>query len=97
GGIAFILDEDGSVNQRYYPEMVDLEQVVEASDIATLKGLMEEHRRLTGSSVAARVLDAWDSYLPRFIKIMPRDYQRVLAERAARGELTLEPELVHHG
>ena len=97
GGIAFILDEDGSFNQRYNPEMVDLEQVVEASDIATLKGLIEEHRRLTGSSVAARVLDAWDSYLPRFVKIMPRDYQRVLAERAARGELTLEPELVHHG
>ena len=68
-----------------------------ASDIATLKGLIEEHRRLTGSGVAARVLDAWGSYLPRFIKIMPRDYQRVLAERAARGEQTLEPELVHHG
>ena len=97
GGIAFILDEDGSFNQRYNPEMVDLEQVVEASDIATLNGLIEEHRRLTGSSVAARVLDAWDSYLPRFVKIMPRDYQRVLAERAARGELALEPELVHHG
>ena len=42
-------------------------------------------------------LDGWDSYLPKFVKIMPRDYRRVLAERAARGELTLEPELVHHG
>ena len=97
GGIAFILDEDGSFHQRYNPEMVDLEQVVEASDSATLKGLIEEHRRLTGSSVAARVLDGWDSYLPKFVKIMPRDYRRVLAERAARGELTLEPELVPHG
>ena len=97
GGIAFILDEDGSFHQRYNPEMVDLEQVVEASDSATLKGLIEEHRRLTGSSVAARVLDGWDSYLPKFVKIMPRDYRRVLAERAARGKLTLEPELVPHG
>ena len=97
GGIAFILDEDRSFHQHYNPEMVDLEQVVEANDIATLKGLIEEHRRLTGSSVAARVLDAWDSYLPRFVKIMPRDYRRVLAERSAQGELALEPELVSHG
>ena len=98
GGVAYILDEDEYFNDRYNPGMVDLEPVVEESDIATLQELIEEHLRLTGSSVAARVLDGWDSYLPKFVKVMPRDYRRVLAERAARkarGEL--EPELVPHG
>ena len=98
GGIAYILDEDGHFHDRHNSAIVDLEAVVEESDIATLQELIEEHLRLTGSSVAARVLDGWDFYLPKFVKVMPRDYRRVLAERVARkarGEL--EPELVPHG
>ena len=97
GGIAYILDEDGHFHDRLNSAIVDLEPVVvEESDTATLQELIEEHLRLTGSSVAARVLDGWDSYLPKFVKVMPRDYRRVLAEREAR-KARGEPELVRHG
>jgi glutamate synthase domain-containing protein 3 len=86
GGVAFILDEDGSFNERYNDEMVDLQSVSQVNDIVILKGLIEEHQGTTGSSVAKYILGNWDQYLKKFVKVMPRDYQRVLEELAAKGE-----------
>ena len=98
GGIAFVLDEDGFFEHRYNPEMVDLEPVTEEGDLAILWGLIEEHQRLTGSALAKKVLGAWERYLPKFIKVMPRDYRRVLAERATRQARKAQGvELVPHG
>ena len=67
-------------------EMVELEKVEEADDIAELQGLIEEHARRTGSSVATRVLDNWSSALGEFVKVMPTDYKRVLLERKKKQE-----------
>ncbi len=61
--------------------MVDLEPVVEQQDRKALSRLIEEHLRCTGSANAARVLADWDGMLPKFVKVMPRDYKRVLQER----------------
>ena len=57
----------------------------DAADVAELKGLIEAHLEATGSERAKAILDDWDAQLPRFLKIMPRDYKRALAELAAEA------------
>ncbi|MDE0419942.1 MAG: glutamate synthase large subunit [Gammaproteobacteria bacterium] len=83
GGIAYVLDEDDSFAGQCNPGMVDLEPLVVGADTDEVRSLVEKHRRYTGSTVAARVLDDWDRARERFVKVMPRDYKRVLAERKA--------------
>ena len=87
GGIAYVLDEDGLFADRCNPGLVDLEPLIEPDDVAEARALIEKHLRYTGSTVAKRVLDDWAATQERFIKVMPRDYKRVLEERerGARG------------
>ena len=81
GGIAYLLDPDlGRVNA----QMVDLESL-DAGDAALLRELVERHRVETGSAVAAALLADWEPALARFVKVMPKDYKRVLAA-ASRAE-----------
>jgi glutamate synthase domain-containing protein 3 len=84
GGIAYVLNEDGSFAARCNMELVGFDPL-EEDDVETLRALVEEHLERTGSPVAARVLDLWEGYLPRFVKVMPHDYKRALAEMAAAG------------
>jgi glutamate synthase (NADPH/NADH) large chain/glutamate synthase (ferredoxin) len=84
GGVAYVLDEDGGFGRRCNMELVGFDPL-ERADVELLRALIEEHRERTGSTVAARVLDAWDEHLPRFVKVMPHDYKRALAELAAAG------------
>jgi glutamate synthase domain-containing protein 2/glutamate synthase domain-containing protein 1/glutamate synthase domain-containing protein 3 len=86
GGIAFVNDEDGDFGIRFNPGMADLEQVTDPQDISTLRSMIEAHAQHTGSSTAKRILARWDDALPRFKKIMPRDYRRVLQERRKKQE-----------
>ena len=81
GGIAYVLDEAGTFAARCNLELVDLE-TVEPGDELELCELIEEHHLRTLSPVAARVLAEWDLLLPRFVKVIPRDYKRVLHEEA---------------
>ena len=97
GGIAFVYDGDGDFHIRFNDGMADLEPVVEDEDIATLKGLIEDHYKYTGSGPAGRVLADWSSALSKFKKIMPRDYRRVLEERKNRDLAARELEAVTHG
>ena len=85
GGVAYIWDEDGLSAPRVNTGMVDLEEMDDAADVAELKGLIEAHLEATGSERAKAILDDWDAQLPRFLKIMPRDYKRALAELAAEA------------
>ncbi len=82
GGIAYVLDEDGAFAGRCNMGMVDLEALA-SEDASELRALIEEHRQRTDSPVAARVLDEWERLLSQnaFVKVMPRDYKRVLRER----------------
>jgi glutamate synthase (NADPH/NADH) large chain len=75
GGIAYLLDADPA---RVNTEMADLEPLTE-EDGAYLRQLVGRHQAETGSSVAAALLADWDAALPRFSRVMPRDYKRVLA------------------
>ena len=90
GGYAFVYDPDDDFQIRFNPGLADLELVTDPEDIATLRNMIEDHLRHTGSGPAGQILDNWQQALPRFKKIMPRDYRRVLEERKRREEQQLE-------
>jgi glutamate synthase (NADPH/NADH) large chain/glutamate synthase (ferredoxin) len=99
GGIAFVLNEDGKFEQRCNMGMVELEKVKTAEDRQVLKAMLEAHLKYTGSRKAKLVLDGWQAMLPKFVKIMPSDYKRVLAERkaaAAKDKAHKDKELAAH-
>jgi len=83
GGIAYVYDVDRRFEGRCNLELVDLEQLTD-EDAEEVRTLIAEHVARTGSLVGRNVLASWERALGRFVKVMPRDYKRVLAERAAR-------------
>ncbi|NCY16073.1 MAG: glutamate synthase subunit alpha, partial [Actinobacteria bacterium] len=85
GGIAFVLDRDGTFPSRANPEMIDLE-APDAEDLDWLQATLSTHLAETASTVAAALLDNWPAGSTSFVKVMPREYKRVLlAEREARA------------
>ncbi|KAJ4825686.1 glutamate synthase [NADH] [Turnera subulata] len=79
GGIAYVLDLDGRFESRCNTELVDLDKVEEEEDIMTLRMMVQQHQRHTNSQLAKEVLEDFEKLLPKFIKVFPRDYKRVLA------------------
>jgi glutamate synthase domain-containing protein 2/glutamate synthase domain-containing protein 1/glutamate synthase domain-containing protein 3 len=90
GGIAYVFDEQGAFAARCNMGMVDFEALT-SEDAIELRATIDEHAQRTGSPVAAGVLERWESLLAQgaFVKVMPRDYKRVLdeRERAAAEEM----------
>jgi len=100
GGIAYVLDEDGSFNSRCNQSMVQMEPVlVEAeqeakvsrdvwhmgqADETVLKGFIERHARYSNSARAREILDNWTAYRAKFVKVFPTEYRRALGEMAAK-------------
>jgi len=89
GGIAYVLDEDDEFKNLYNPEMIELEEInndeneilsdnLLIHDKQRLKNLITNHHRYTNSPKAKRILANFDLYLPKFIKVMPTEYKRVL-------------------
>ncbi|MGH2780903.1 MAG: glutamate synthase large subunit, partial [Thermoleophilaceae bacterium] len=85
GGIAYVLDVDGSFRSRCNTELVGFDEIT-PDEAVGLRGLVEEHSERTGSPVAGRLLSEWDAELARFVKVMPHDYKRALAEAASEEE-----------
>ena len=86
GGIAYILDRDGDFASRCNMEMVDLEKLGD-DDAKLVRDLITRHVEYTESPCGQRVLDRWTELRATFVKVMPRDYKRVLvAEATARAE-----------
>ena len=79
GGIAYVLDEDGDFHIRCNPELVDLEPVQNDEDIEELKSMIIKHADYTESSVAQHILVHWDDMLPKFVKVFPKPYKRILS------------------
>jgi glutamate synthase (NADPH/NADH) large chain len=106
GGVAYVLDEDGTFSKRCNLSMVQLEAIPEEvaasetgevemhgrvhfnhldkADAAALRGKIEKHLHYTGSTRAKLILDNWNTYLPKFVKVMPTEYRRALLEIAAQ-------------
>jgi glutamate synthase domain-containing protein 2/glutamate synthase domain-containing protein 3 len=91
GGIAYVYDSDHRFASRCNTDLVDLDPLSDG-DEPELRALIAEHAQRTGSLVARNVLAQWERARERFIKVMPRDYKRALAEAAsaAAGPLTGE-------
>ena len=103
GGVAYVLDRDGSFSSRCNPAMVVLEKVLPAdqqsnveprhrgeADETQLLALVERHAEYTGSAVAREILAGWATYRDKFVKVMPHEYRRALKELAATSALAKE-------
>jgi glutamate synthase (NADPH/NADH) large chain len=79
GGLAYVFDERGDfAEKRCNPSSVDLEPLVDFQEVQMVRDLITRHCELTGSRRARWILDNWAEVLPRFIKIFPHEYKRVL-------------------
>jgi glutamate synthase (NADPH/NADH) large chain len=100
GGVAYVLDADGLFAQRCNLSMVSLEKVEPAESVGnsavqhkgqadeiTLKALIEKHAAFTGSVGAQTMLDNWNEYRGKFVKVMPNEYKRALIEMAEQKVL----------
>ncbi len=87
GGAAYVLDEAGDFGRyRCNTEMVDLESLESADDIAELRRMIERHHHYTASDVAAKVLDNWEAALGKFVKVMPVEYKRALLQLSRKTD-----------
>jgi glutamate synthase (ferredoxin) len=80
GGIAYVLDEAGDFAQRCNPEMVGLGKLTDADEIEQIWKLIQRHKTYTGSQRAGKILSEWLAYVPKFVKVLPKDYARILEE-----------------
>ena len=78
GGIAYVLDAAGNFARRCNRELVDLEPLDRQDDEELVRELITRHVRYTESTLAGRLLLDWSATRERFVKVMPRDYKRVL-------------------
>jgi glutamate synthase domain-containing protein 2/glutamate synthase domain-containing protein 1/glutamate synthase domain-containing protein 3 len=100
GGIAYVLDVTGTFSTRCNTEMVDLEPLESMEDVELVRDLIQRHITQTGSDHAARILESWRNMSALFVKVMPRDYKRVLTAQAlaaAEGRPVEFAELVGAG
>ena len=79
GGIAYVWDVDGTFPTRVNKEMVDLDPL-DGQDLDYLKAMITKHVEYTGSTRGREILDRWETEKSRFVKVMPTDYKRALAE-----------------
>jgi glutamate synthase domain-containing protein 2/glutamate synthase domain-containing protein 1/glutamate synthase domain-containing protein 3 len=78
GGIAYVLDEPGAFAPRCNLSMVELLALKDQGEINELRALITRHHQYTESAVARRILDDWDDYVTKFVKVMPTEYRKVL-------------------
>jgi glutamate synthase (NADPH/NADH) len=94
GGIAYVLDWEGKFTSRCNQGLVDLDKIgkEDEEDVMILHTLIQQHLRHTGSKLAREVLAQFDDLLPKFVKVFPRDYKRVLKEHKAQEEASQKEE-----
>ena len=78
GGIAYVLDEDNDLYTRMNKEMVFSQEISNKYDVMELKDMIKEHVALTNSEKGKKILDNFSEYLPKFKKVIPYDYNRML-------------------
>lgn len=78
GGVAYVLDMDSSLYQNVNKQMVLIQKVTSKYDVNELKGMIEEHVAYTNSEVGKKILERFTDYLPKFKKIIPVDYEKMM-------------------
>ena len=92
GGIAYVLDEKSNLYRNLNKEMISIELVESKYDIAELKNMIEKHVAHTGSEKGKEILTHFDEYLPKFKKIIPNDYKRMMMLSAQMEDKGLSSE-----
>jgi glutamate synthase (NADPH) large chain len=83
GGVAYVFDREQTLRSHCNLDTVELESLVDESDLWLVYGMIEDHVRATGSPLGRRLLDNWELLVPKFVKVMPTEYKRVLQARRA--------------
>ncbi|MCJ7465121.1 MAG: glutamate synthase large subunit [Maribacter sp.] len=78
GGIAYVFDENNTFKRKCNSEALNLLKVDEEKDIKQLRDLIESHYNATSSPLAQRILENWETCLPKFIKVFPEEYRQAL-------------------
>ena len=78
GGIAYVLDEENDLYMRINKEMISMSEITNKYDVIELKQMIEEHVKYTNSAKGKEILENFGTYLPKFKKIIPYDYERML-------------------
>jgi glutamate synthase (ferredoxin) len=78
GGIAYVFDEKGVFAKNCNPEMVSLQPLADPCEIEQVRGMIQRHAEYTHSPLARRILASWEASLPKFVRIIPNDYERML-------------------
>ena len=89
GGFAYVFDEDSYFDQRCNLNTVDLESVTDSEDIKELKKIIHKHFIYTDSFKAKDILDNWEESLPKFVKVFPMEYRKVLG-RMTKEDAAIE-------
>ena len=78
GGIAYVLDIENDLYKKVNKSLVNIERVTDKYDVLELKKMLEEHVECTGSESAKQILDDFMEYLPKFKKVIPEDYEKMM-------------------
>ena len=78
GGIAYVLDENRDLYMKLNKELVSLEEVTSKYDVLELKEMIQEHVKYTDSKKGKMILESFGEYLPKFKKVIPHDYKKML-------------------
>lgn len=78
GGVAYVLDETGEFPRRCNSQMVGLGPITDAAERAEVRALIQRHADATRSARAANILAQWEEFAPKFVRVMPKDYARML-------------------
>ena len=92
GGIAYVLDMENDLYKRLNKEMIHVEAVSDKYEIGELKQMIMDHVNYTNSEIGKRILDKFNEYLPKFKKIIPKDYEKMMNTIVAMEEKGLTSE-----
>ncbi|MBP7402760.1 MAG: glutamate synthase subunit alpha, partial [Clostridia bacterium] len=92
GGIAYVLDADGHFGERVNREMVEVGTLEDPVEIGEVRSMIERHVGYTGSTVGRSLLESWEKSVPRFVKVLPTDYRRMLESIAQATRSGLDGE-----
>ena len=92
GGVAYVLDENNDLYRKVNKSLVSTEELANKYDVLELKGMIEEHVKYTNSIRGKEILNNFEEYLPKFKKIIPYDYKKMLNTIAKMEEKGLNPE-----
>jgi glutamate synthase (ferredoxin) len=92
GGVAYVLDEAGDFPVRCNLQMVQLEKMEDPEEAEEIRQMIHRHAQYTRSQRAFKILALWEQMLPKFVKVMPKDYKRVLQSLRKAKESGLDGE-----